>query len=450
MGRVVKSTTVASQSHNLSEGGVTGMPDWAGIRGDANLQGVLNDSIREKIGALNKAKPQNNLAQSINSFVSQVLHSGLLDRAALSPALTTLYEQQLQIYRSANIPKKLRTRQYICASGLVLSPDHCVTTIRDTQRVGLFLRGVDGAIKKLKKHNSTKPIHIAYPACGPFAPLLLPLLAYYNNAGLYSAGDINVTFIDIQEGAVVGLDCLVNALGLQEYVKNIVCADACEYQPQDEIHLVVLEAMQHGFSREGHLRLAKHYANLLGDNGILLPKKIAVTASLTVAQSEYVDQWHTQDTALQQELRQQRLELGDVLNVDLPFLRSMQEKQLDEYTQLVECATLTIPILDQGDNEKTLLFHTRVNVFDDDWLGEYESGITHPLPDAQVCVNFTPRDARLGDLLVNSGDRITFYYCMNGLPGFLAIKATGSNASEYYSCDSTGEDEEVLVNINAK
>ncbi|WP_185235917.1 hypothetical protein [Teredinibacter franksiae] len=422
MDRFLKSSGVAGKA----EEGIFDVPDWGGIGGDVTLQGALSDSLRQTIGTLSAPKDTNDLIHSNQNFVALVLGDHPLSKDLLSPALNAVYEQQLQVYKTSNIPKYLRTRQYISASGLVLSPDHCVTTIRDSLRVGLFLRGGHNAIEQLRRENCSKPLHIVYPACGPFAPLLLPLLAYYKNHGVYSEKDISVTFIDIQEGAILALKTLVKTLDVQGYVRNIICNDACEYQTQEEIHLVILEAMQHGFSREGHLRLAKHYADRLSDNGIFLPKRISITASLSVPQREYVDQWKTMDDALHVEIQQERIALGCVLNVDLPFLRSMQAQELDEYTHLVECETLTIPPLEKDVSEQALLFHTRVNVFDDDWLGEYESGITHPLRDAQVCVNFTPRETLAGDLLVASGDRLTFYYCMNGLPGFLTTKTKDS------------------------
>lgn len=399
-------------------------PDWNEIRKDVTLAGHLNDSLRDKISGLKNLEPADNLMVTSVGFIGKVLGPLKLDSTALTPALTTLFDQQFKVYENADIPKPLRTRQYICGSGLIMSPDHCVTTVRDSMRVGLFLRGVDKAITQLLNEKFSHPLHVVYPACGPFAPLLLPLLAYYKNQGIYSAEDINITFVDIQEGAVLALESLVNKLGLGGYIRDIKCMDACKYETQEPVHLIVLEAMQHGFSREGHLRLAKHYAQLLHEKGIFLPKNISVTASLNIAQREYVDQWKNENVSLQKEIKNERVELGEVLNVDLAFLKGMKEQVVDEDTRLVECATLKIPQVDQGKGEQTLLFHTRVNVYGEDWLEEYESGITHPLPDSQVCVNFIPKDPRPGDLLVESGDYLTFYYCLNGLPGFLTTKAS--------------------------
>lgn len=393
---------------------------WQTLQFDTNRLGGLQQQLREQLVTSPCPVVENNLSQSATSVVESIL-SGK-GNEALAKQLNALYEQQYSVYTQANIPKRLRTRQYICASGLVISPDHCVTTMRDTLRVSSFICGIDRGIRDLRKRFSGQ-LHIVYPACGPFAPLLLPLLSYYKAQGIYSPDDITVTLIDIQEGAVIALKSLIEALGLERYIQDIVHNDASSYQPNRSIHMVVLEAMQHGFSREGHLVLAKHFGQLLERKGVFIPQEVSVRASLNVAQKEFVDQWQTQDKAVHSDIRKERTELGEILSVNLNFLRNMVTNKVDEHTHLVQCGTVAIPHMTQNPDKQTLMINTRVNTFGDHWLDEYESGITQPLPDLQVCVNFTPKDAQPGDLLLNSGDEITFYYCLNGLPGFLATKA---------------------------
>ncbi|NRB42155.1 MAG: hypothetical protein HRU20_27410 [Pseudomonadales bacterium] len=401
--------------------------NWQALQSDVNLKGSLQQQLREQIAAEDQTSiNQTDLSASAISVVEEAILSPELNKSALDEKLNTLFDRQCRVYAEANIPKMLRTRQYICASGLVISPDHSITTIRDTLRVRAFMRGIDQGLKQLRQRFSGQ-LHIAYPACGPFAPLLLPLLSYYKQQGLYSSQDITVTLVDIQEGAVMALSALVKAQGVEEYIQEIVCTDASEFKPQKPVHMVVLEAMQHGFSREGHFVLAKHYAKLMVDDGVFIPQQISIGAMLNVAQREYVDQWgEGSEAGSRDAILAERTDLGEILNVNVQSLRMLKERVMDESTQLVECETLGLPFLKENHDKQTLMIYAKVNVFGDEWLGEYESGITHPLPDLQVCINFTPRDARPGDLLVNSGDRLTFYYCMNGLPGFLVTKAVPS------------------------
>ena len=94
-------------------------------------------------------------------------------------------------------------------------------------------------------------------------------------------------------------------------------------------------------------------------------------------------------------------------------------KPLDADTALIECNTLDIPLIERNADKQILLICTRINTYGEEYIGEYDSGITHPLPDMNVCINFEPIETRSGDLLVKSGDKLKFYYRLNGLPGFL-------------------------------
>jgi hypothetical protein len=410
---------------------------WQELQHNHDLLGNFHEQLRGQLTTeLPVTEPQNIVSQHAVAAVEEALKPELSNKAALNTQLITLFEQQQKIYLAADIPKSLRKKQYINASGLVMPPDHCITTIKDTLRVSAFWRGIEQAIADLWQRFDG-PLHIVYPACGPFAPLLLPLLTYYREKKLFTPKDITVTFIDIQEGATLALTSLIKALHLEDYVEQVLCQDAMDYQSKQPVHLVVLEAMQHGFSREGHFSLARHFSTLLVDGGVLLPQSVSVRARLNVAQREYVEQWHTAnspmsaasfnrpDTNGQQRKKfiDDRTELGEILHLDLHFLRSLKIKVLNQATSMAECNTVLIPHCKNNHDKQTLMIYTSVNTYGDNWLNEYESGITQPLPDMSVCINFTPQEVRAGDLLVNSGDHLTFYYCLNGLPGFLATVA---------------------------
>lgn len=411
-------------------------PNWQELQNNRDLFGSIQDQLREQIveAAPIRYNPSE-LRCCAASAVEVALMNQTPDASELSQSLGKLFDLQYQVYLEANIPKNHRKRQFINAYGLIMSPDHCVTTVKDTLRLRSFFCGIDQAIKDLRQLIQ-EPLHIVYPACGPFAPLLLPLLSYYQENAIYSPEDITVTFIDLQEGAVIALDTLIKAQNLDAYVNELICDDAMTYQPDKTVDIVVLEAMQHGFTREGHFALSQYFAQFLGDKGVLIPQKISVQAMLAVAQKEYVEQWQSASSLMSLEAFQnydanhklresflaERTELGEILGLDLSFLRAVKISPLNQYTSMVECNTVLIPELAENHNKHTLLIYCQVNTYGDFWLNEYESGITQPLPDLSVCINFIPKEPRSGDLLVTSGESITFYYCLNGLPGFLPIK----------------------------
>ncbi len=419
------------RNQNISDQVIDQAIDLTSLQFDSNLMGSLRQQIRQQITAVSGGPPNkkkvNLLPDIVDDIVGEIISSPECNKALLAPLLVKLFEQCRAVYELADIPKPLRSRRYICATGLVISPDHCTETIKDTARIHAFIHGIDKALRQLHDRRSGK-VHIVYPACGPFAPLLLPLLSYYKRNGVYASDDIGVSLIDIQEGATRSLQALVNALDLQDFIVDISCCNAMEYQSSLPVHMVVLEALQHGFSREGHLQLAKYFSDMLEPDGFFIPKEIVVSAALNVGQREYVDQWkkgdrddeHKQESQI--DIRRERTELGEILRVNLPMLRNMTVQIQDEHTQLLVCGAVTIPHIENNHDKQVLLICSKVRVFDEAVIDEYASGITHPLPDMQVCINFVPNDTRPDDLLVNSGDCIKFYYCMNGLPGFIPLK----------------------------
>ncbi|OZG70834.1 hypothetical protein BTA51_23635 [Hahella sp. CCB-MM4] len=422
--------------------GVKTQPSSVGLAGNARsmsasatMSGLISDHIRRQIAGYETAAPCKvddvttksesalpDLLQAAVLVVQEIMENDI-DRQQLDERLADLFERQASLYYKLPISNEHRKKQYISRHGLVMSPDQCITTQLDSLRVRAYIRGIHAALTNLASR-VTGPIHIVYPACGPFAPLLLPLLAYYHNEHLYTPDELRVTLIDMQPGAILALRALLAEQNLEDYIHAVVCQDAVDYQPDMPVHLVVLEAMQHGFSREGHLVIARHFARIMEPDGEFIPHKVTVRAVLNVGQREYVDQWKDvagcSEGEMNQQIKDERTDLGEILEVTPASLRKMEMELLDEFTSLVKCGCVQVPELSRDHDKQLLLICSEVQTYELERVGEYDSGITHPLPDEQVCINFQPHSHRPGDLLVKSGDRLRFYYCINGLPGFMA------------------------------
>ncbi|MGF1737885.1 hypothetical protein [Photobacterium satsumensis] len=399
--------------------------------------GLMNDSIRQQLRGGDTYQPlietsraesiDNCLSENLYQLVGNVLSNQPIDKKGLDLQLKVIFDQLKMIYTHADISSMYRSRQFISRHGLIISPDHCITSVKDTLRVRAYLRSVHQAISQLKLDNNST-VHIVYPACGPFAPLLLPLLSYYKTNGLYTGDDIQVTFIDLQPGAILSLKAVTDELGLHDFIRDFYCQDACEYESSTSINIVVLESLQHGLSREGHVALARHFARIMDPNGIFLPQELVLRAVLTVGQKEYIEQWKEENSRaydVSQEIIgcNQRVELGEILRLNTQTLIDLKDYVVDQSTSLIECEEIVIPPETVIPEQPLIIICTQIKVFDEEILNEYDSGITHPLPDMQVCINYTPIDAKPGDLMVKSGDELKFYYRLNGLPGFMATIA---------------------------
>lgn len=386
----------------------------------------LNALIRQQLNPQTKtqlqteAKAQRSLAELCQQAVQLMLAEEEASRVAYKAVLLELKASMISLYDALPIDLRLRKRQMIGPSGLIMSPDQCIHTVQDDLRVRAFWRAID---KALSAKRQQKSIYLLYPACGPFAPLLLPLLSYYKTLGLYSPVQLRIILLDAQQGAVESVAALVHQLQLSEFVEAIICGDACQYVPSHPIDLLVLEAMQHGLSREGHLAIAKQLVNFLSPNGDMLPQQVKVQAVVSQGQQEFIEQWQGKEdlraATMAPDLLQLRVVLGDVMTVNKESLKRMKELHLDQFTSLIEGNTLTIPVLPMQMKHPLLLLTTELQLYQDEVLLEYDSGITHPMPDLCVCINFVPSERRSGDLLVKTGDRLKFYYRLNGLPGFM-------------------------------
>ncbi|MEO2280696.1 hypothetical protein WNE01_09545 [Pseudoalteromonas sp. YIC-468] len=357
---------------------------------------------------------------------AHILASSPDDVSSIEPKLQQLFAAYKEVYESANISKAERTQQFISKHGLVMSPDYCIHTIKDTRRVSGFIRAIDKAISTLLRCGQDK-VFIAYPACGPFAPLLLPLLSYYRQQGI-TGKQLHITFIDLQPGAIKSLHKLMTEMQLQQFVQQMYCGDACDYNAPMLFDMVICEAMQHGFSREGHLAIAQHFANQLSMTGYFIPQQIDVHAMLTVAQKEYVEQWHSEgldELAIKQKrahIEDLRTELGIVLSLSASTLTCIDSRQVAQQS-LITAGKLKLPELHEQPQKQILCLYTHITLFADEKLSMYDSGITHPLPDLSVCVNFIPKDPKPDDTLAQSGDTLSFFYSMSGLPGFIVTKS---------------------------
>ncbi|WP_197707195.1 hypothetical protein [Pseudoalteromonas piscicida] len=269
-------------------------------------------------------------------------------------------------------------------------------------------------------------ISLLYPACGPFAPLLLPLLSYYKEQGVFTGDQIKVSLIDAHPGAVLSLQQLVEDLALEEYIEHIEQADATQYIPDSPVDLLVLEAMQHGFTKEGQLSIAKHLVKHLSLDGWMVPKRISIKGMMVDGETEFNQQWKEADYSHSEHVKavalNDRIELGELLLIDKSSLLNMQELELADGIKVVAGNLITIPkdVADMG--KRILAIYADVETFAAEGVGQYDSGITHPRPDMTFYVDAKPKEVEHTHFVASGGDTVQFYYQLSGLPGFVPVK----------------------------
>ena len=393
------------------------------------IDDLLKHSIRTQLESLLKAKltigqQQLLLQKSFVDAMTLVLSNTQVVHSQLVNAFETMYDQAVQSMALAQLSQEQLTRQYVSTSGLIMSPHNCKHTIKDVYRIQGYARGIDKAIQSKLKYSPS--ITILYPACGPFAPLLLPLLSYYKDSKIFTSQQINVILVDVHPGAILSLQQLVKDLQLDDYVLRIEEADATQYHPTESIDILVLEAMQHGFTKEGQLSIAKHLVQFLTLDGWMIPQNVSVKGMMVIGETEFNQQWkdvdYSHSTTINKSAQKNRVELGEILSINKSTLLKMQELELQDGVKVIPANQITLPSDIQDMNKRIFAIYTHINTFADESVGQYDSGITHPRPDMTFYIDVKPRDIEHTHFVANSGDTVQFYYQLTGLPGFISAK----------------------------
>lgn len=397
---------------------------------DPALQQLFNQYLRTQLQNCMEAVSDTERKQALKTALVDLTetllaqpeteHDQLVERFALvSEALLTSYKQ-------VSLTETEINTSFINATGVVMAVKDAIHTVKDIYRVKAFIRGLDHALRARLAGRPQRPLHLVYPACGPFAPLLMPLLGYYRQKDI-DADQLQVTLIDLQPGAVKVLNQLVDDLGIGDYIADILCLDVMDYQPQQSIDILVLEALQHGLTREGHLSFARHLGQFLSPDAIMIPERISVHASLNVGQREYVDQWKNRDRThselVDPKIQGERIVLGEIFSLSRDKLARLTTIPLGDSIEMIECGQVQVPTGVGDIDKRILLLSVSATTFGEEQILEYDSGITHPVADMSVCIDFEPPARQPDDLLVKSGDRLKFYYQLTGTPGFLPTVA---------------------------
>lgn len=412
----------------LSINGSTQSVDFA----EPEVEQLLKYSTRTQLESLLTAKlstaqRQQALIKSFVDAISLVLSKTEVAHSKLVGCFELMYEHAVQSMAMANLSEELLTRQYISKTGLVMSPLNCRSTIKDAYRIAGFVRGMDKAISSLLKRK--EKINILYPACGPFAPLLLPLLTLYQQQEKIDEGRIKVILLDVHPGAVTTLNQLIDDLQLSFCEIVVEESDAATYQPNFAIDLFVLEAMQHGFTKEGQFSIAKHLVKFLALDGLMIPTSISIKAMIVNGDLEFNQQWKNMEfchsKSLQNVALEDRLELGELMLINKSTLLKMEEIELEDNTRVVTANKIRLPSGVKDMSNRLFSVYAQINTFCDEFLNEYDSGITHPRPDMSFYIDAQPKVLDHQHFVVSSGDTVQFYYQLSGLPGFVPVKVAG-------------------------
>ena len=287
-------------------------------------------------------------------------------------------------------------------SGVAINPRAAAHCVQDYQRSVVFIRSVYAAIGTLNVRFAGTPLEIVYAGCGPFATLLLPLLSKF------SAGELNITLLDIHQQALDSVNLLVEHFGFSAHAVNTIKGDACLYEHPKKLHLVIAETMQKALEQEPQFAVTANLGQQICPQGIFIPQRIDVNLSLADLELEkelYKKQHATNSIVVKNWASRYFIATLCTLSADNAAAQS-RAAQHNSHTNVLELqpTVVEIPELENISRLNAALF-TQIIVYDCYRLGDYEAEITLPMR----CHELEPLCA---------GERYTVSYHLGAYPKF--------------------------------
>jgi hypothetical protein len=277
-------------------------------------------------------------------------------------------------------------------AGTAIAPYWAASCMQDLVRTQRFMQGVHQAVLDAMHSRPGQKTHLLYVGTGPFAALVLPVLTRF------SSEEVAVTLLDVHESSLSLLEKVIAVLGVQDRVKTLVHADAATYLiPEcEEVHIVVVETMQHALEREPQLAITLNLVPQLAPDTIWIPQNIRIEAALIHIQEDH------KQSATQGDI--DRRILGPVLNLNRQTAGQMAAQRVGNPLSW-EAHPIDIP-LEQAEALPWLALLTEIHIYGKYYLQARDSALCAPR-----------LLTKLNDLSVFPKS-VCFSYSMAAPPGF--------------------------------
>ncbi len=282
-------------------------------------------------------------------------------------------------------------------SGMAVSPLMAALCAREVFRSAAFIKGVGAAVQDSSRED--RPVRVLYAGCGPFALLVLPLMA------VFSERQTVFTLIDIHPESLRCAQHLINEFGFSGHVVEYVCADATRYQiPSDSIpDVIVSETMNVCLGKEPQVSIARNLLEQAPD-ALMVPQAVSVEACLLDPSKEHSPVGSAQEGKFIEPVRD-RVYLGKVFELDVQNIRHWASITTD----CLPAASIEIPAPLPERYQVRLL--TRIVAYGQIGLQDYDSSLNLPQPLA-------------GKPKFAGGETLQFHYKLGSIPG-LGYEVTG-------------------------
>lgn len=287
------------------------------------------------------------------------------------------------------------TTPILSVHGEAISPRDAARCVLDYQRTIKFLRGIYRAILEAQKRFPRQRINILYSGCGPFATLALPLCTQFKE------GEISLTLLDAHEFSLNAAQKVFQELGLTNFVRDYIQSDAALYKSDVQPHIVIIETMQMALEKEPQVAITLNLAQQLRDGGFLIPQKIEIDACLAKFKDEFSFDGANESACL----KRNRISLGRLFEISAGNACELRNSIQTDSNGVRTLPPRIVEIPYEANEKYNVMLLTKVHVFDEFILDDYDAGITCPMT-----------LYKLGS--PKSKTQIEFRYCLNNPVGF--------------------------------
>lgn len=247
------------------------------------------------------------------------------------------------------------TNEMRLPGGLALSPASAANCLLDGRRTQAFVRGALDAIRDAVQRFAPAVVDVLYAGTGPFAPLAFLLMPFVDKSR------VQFTLLDVHPQSTESVAAIVHALGVADYVRAIVCADATTYRHPSSIHVLISETMQRSLANEPFVAILRNLRPQMAPSGLIVPERVTIDLALLDAATEQA-RWNRATIA-----NQAFSVLGKVFEVDAAGERPHKSG----------ATTINVTPNGSGDDQWLALV-TRIVVYRNHLLEPYASGLTTP------------------------------------------------------------------------
>ncbi len=294
--------------------------------------------------------------------IAEVLTTEKTDFAQLSECLKD-YKQLLLELSGIDLEHQESRSNLDFSNGMALGTTWAALCVDDIMRTKKFVQGLFEAVRHLKKERDGA-LHIFYAGTGPFATLILPLLA------VSSPEHIRVSLMEINTESYESVQRVFRQLNFTGFIQSTIQADATTYRiPEGEkIDILLSETMQYALHQEQQVPIILNLYRQLDKDVLLIPEKIILELGLYTYQVGLKDDEH----------RMESKKLAPVFELSKERIESLDDGNYRQ-TGFLDFPEVTVKLpYETVKKYAHLVIFTDIQVFGNQWITLNNSGLTTP------------------------------------------------------------------------